>query len=551
MKEPTLQPNQTDKWSFNPVWIIPLLAIFVAGWMLYQDWSSRGPTVTIVTNNADGIEAGKTKVKVHNVDVGEVSQVKLSNDFEHALITIEMEKGTEKLLRQDTKFWVIKPRVGTEGISGLGTLLSGSYIEVEPGSKGDTPSRYTMLKQPPLSTEEDQGLRLKLVSKDIPKMSAGTPIHFHGFDVGHIESVDFDTQNQRITYRIFIRAPFNSLVNSSVQFWVTPGLAIQSSSKGLAVKMDSLETLITGGISFGVTANEDNGHAVSDMTQFTLYSSKEQATDNRYTQFINYMFLFDGNIGGLEVGAPVEFRGIRIGTVIQVPYHGLGFSEWNKTLHNPSIPVLARFEPQRLTGISGDDDMTIDDWKAMFKSQVELGIRASLSTSNLLTGSKIISVDYVVDPKPYTLTKVAGYPVFPTVPNGLASIGQKVSALLDKLNSLPLDKTVSSLNSTLTSADNTLKTLNKATKQLDELLASDSTKALPDDLVSTLRELERTLQDYQEEGSIGGKINNNLATLERTLNELQPVIRQLQQKPNSLIFDTSNAPDTIPSKGAK
>ncbi|WP_068713211.1 intermembrane transport protein PqiB [Vibrio tritonius] len=549
MTEPTLQSRPTTRFSFNPVWVVPLLALFVAAWMLYQDWDSQGPQVTIVANNADGIEAGKTKVKVHNVDIGEVTQVRLSDDFEHAIITIDLHKGSDKLLRQDTKFWVIKPRVGTAGISGLGTLLSGAYIEAEPGTDGDAKSQYTMLAQPPLATADDKGLRLQLVSKDIPKMTVGTPVHFHGFDVGHIEDVNFDPQKQNITYRLFIRAPFDTLVNDAVQFWVTPGLAIQSTSKGIAVKMDSLETLIAGGISFGTTEANAVGKPVKDMTSFTLYGSKEQATDNRYTQAIPFIFLFDGNIGGLEAGAPIEFRGVRIGTVQQVPFQGISIRDWSATMLNPVLPVLGRIEPQRLSNISTGDDMNINDWHQLLDNAIKRGFRASLTTSNILTGSKIISVDFDTHAKPVSKQQVAGFPVFPSVPNSFDNLGQKFSTLLDKLNELPLNDTMNSLDKTLQSANDTLNTLNRVSKQIDTLLAEPHTQQLPEQLTLSLQDLQRTLKTYQEEGAVGSQLQKSLGTLERTLNDLQPVLRQLQQKPNALIFESNAAPDTIPSKG--
>ncbi|WPC75206.1 intermembrane transport protein PqiB [Vibrio porteresiae] len=551
MTEPTLQSRPTTRFSFNPVWVVPLLALFVAAWMLYQDWDSQGPQLTVIANNADGIEAGKTKVKVHNVDVGEVTQVKLSDDFEHAIITIELQKGSDKLLRQDTKFWVIKPRVGTAGISGLGTLLSGAYIEAEPGTSGDAKREYTMLAQPPLSTADDKGLRLELVSKDIPKMTVGTPIHFHGFDVGHIEDVNFDPQQQNITYRLFIREPFDSLVSDAVQFWVTPGLAIQSSTKGIAVKMDSLETLITGGISFGTTEEGAVGKPVKDMTRFTLYESKEQATDNRYTQAIPFMFLFDGNIGGLEPGAPIEFRGVRIGTVQQVPFQGVSIRDWSATMLNPVLPVLGRIEPQRLSSLSTGEEMNLTEWRQLLDNAIKRGFRASLVTSNILTGSKIISVDFDAQAKPAKAEQVAGYPVFPSVPNSFDSLGQKFASLLDKLNNLPLNDTMNSLDKTLQSANDTLKTLNTVSKQIDTLLAAPHTQQLPEQLTLSLQDLQRTLKTYQEEGAVGSQLQKSLGTLERTLNDLQPVLRQLQQKPNALIFESNAAPDTIPTKGGQ
>lgn len=244
---------------FNAVWLVPVLALIVAGWMVYDNWADMGEKILLVAKSAEGIEAGKTKVKVHNVEVGEVQGVRLSENFKQALITVRMKQGTSGMLHSDAKFWVVKPRVGLKGISGLGTVISGAYIEMEPGRKGERISRFKMMSQPPLSTSEDKGIRLRLKSKELAKMSVGTPVHFHGYEVGHIEKVDFDIKTGAINYRIFIQAPYDSLVNDAVQFWLTPVISVKGSARGIEVRMDSLETLFWGGISFGLPRGRKPG----------------------------------------------------------------------------------------------------------------------------------------------------------------------------------------------------------------------------------------------------------------------------------------------------
>lgn len=547
MTEPTLHAQKLSKFNINPVWIVPLLAVLVAAWMLYQNWSNQGPQITIVANNADGIEAGKTKVKAHSVNVGEVSKVSLSKDFQHALITVDINKNSQAILGKNTQFWVIKPRVGSSGISGLGTLLSGAYIEVKPGTKGDALSQYTMLDRPPLSTAQDKGIRVVLVSKDIAKMSAGAPVHFHGYDVGHIEDVHFNTQNKSIVYQVFIRAPFDALVNSAVQFWVTPGFEINSSAKGVAVKMNSVETLINGGISFGST-HKQAATPVADMTQFPLFNSKEEAVNKRFDKVIPYLFLFDGSISGLEKGAPVEFRGIRVGTVVEVPFKVTSMEKWRQ-IKETAIPILVNIEVQRLTDIGANPNETLTAWRKMMDEIIGQGFRATLVTRNLLSGNKVISIDRVPNPQPLGPKEILGYPVFPTVASGFTNLEQKLTALLDKLNALPLGQTVTTLNQTLEQAGTSLRQINKVSVQLNAILANPQTQALPKHLVTSLQELQRTLHNYQQDGGVGMQLESSLSALERTLDDLQPVLKQIQQKPNSLIFEDSPAADTVPGQG--
>lgn len=539
----------TKRLHFNSIWLVPLVALVVAGWMLYQNWASQGPTIEVIAPNAEGISAGKTKVKARNVDVGEVTGIHLSDDYNHAVISIQMNSGTSQMLRDDTKFWVIKPRIGREGISGLGTLLSGAFIEMEPGHGEHSQTHFKMLPQPPLTTSDDKGIRLRLSSSGISKMDVGTPIHFHGFEVGYIEKVGFDIKSGDITYRVFIRAPYDSLVNSAVQFWLTPGLTVESSARGVQVKMDSLETLVSGGISFGVTKGSA-GKPVSDFTQFHLYASRDQAENHRYDKFIRYIFLFNSNVSGLEVGAPVEFRGIRIGTVTQVPYHGSSIAKIN-ALKSPAIPVLARIEPQRINADFNQEEIPLSSWRTMLTKHINHGLRASLETSNLLTGAKVIDLDFMAHPKKMETQQFAGYPTFPTVPGKFDQMENKLGTVLEHLADAPVGPTFVKLQQTIDQAKQTFASMNKTSEQLNKLIKSANSQQLPANLRQTLIQINQTLADYQRQGEMGQSVASNLQSLQQALDELQPLLRQLRAQPNSLIFNHPAPGDKQPPAGIK
>ncbi len=430
-------PNveSTRNFKFNTIWIVPLVALIVSGWMIYDNWAQKGPEITIIAKDADGLEVGKTKVKARNVDIGEVTNIKLSNDFTHAVITLQMNKGTQPLLRTNTKFWVVKPRVGAEGISGLGTLLSGAYINMEPGNEGAKKSQFQMLDKPPLSTVNDKGIRIKLFSTQSTKLEVGTPVHFRGYEVGYIEDVGFDIKRGAITYRLFIHAPYDALVNSNVRFWMTPGLSVKGTAKGLEVRVDSLQSLISGGISFGSIDEQKAPHPVKDLTEFQLFTSKQEAEDNRYDKFIYYVMLFHGSIAGLEVGTPIEYNGIQIGTVTQAPFRGASI-ETLDTETSPPIPVLVRIAPQRLEYNFNDSVLSLSKWKNKFKQAFEKGARATLNTSNILTGAKIVTVKYVKNAKPQKVLTFGKYNVFPTTSDSLATMQDKVEIILNKLAAL-------------------------------------------------------------------------------------------------------------------
>lgn len=540
-----LQENSQSirKVRFNSIWLVPLLALIVAGWMVYQNWSSEGPEITLTASNAEGLEAGKTKIKARNVDIGTVTQIRLSPDYNTAIITVRMNKDTDNMLHQDAKFWVVKPRVGKEGISGLGTLLSGAYIDMEPGESGEIASEFNVLEQAPLSTTEDKGVRLMLDSKGSSKLDVGTVVHFRGYDVGYVEKVGFDTAAGAITYQVFIKAPYDALVNSSVEFWLTPGISLKSSARGVELRVDSLETLLSGGISFGLVHHQKAGKEVEDLTQFHLYASKEDAENQYYNQFIDYVFLFDSDISGLTAGASLEFRGIRIGTVEQVPFTGLSMVELT-SLKQSAIPVLARIEPQRLN--NGDKDLSLQEWKALFKERIDSGFRATLKARNFLTGAKAINIDFYPNSKIEKPQKVAGLDVFPVINSGFSSIEKKVTEILDKLAQAPVNESLQSITDAMSNANDTLASMKATSENVDQLINQPGVQKLPDEVLSIMDKLSRILEAYQTNGEIGLPLKDNLKALEKSLNELQPLLRGLRNNPNSLIFDKKTQPDIQP-----
>ena len=248
--------------------------------------------------------------------------------------------------------------------------------------------------------------------------------------------------------------------------------------------------------------------------------------------------LFYGSVSGLESGSPVEYNGVRIGTVTQVPFAGATIDKL-RSVDNPPVPILVRIEPQRLETNLKDSVKDLDEWRSIFADSFKRGMRATLDTSNLLTGGKIVSVKFVKDAAPQQITHYGKYLLFPTTTASLATMQEKVEVILNKLAALPLDKTVNSLNSTLAE-------LNKVAKSTNELLSQQQTKQLPAKLSGTLDSLHSTLSDYKSEGVVGKKLEQSLTSLQRTLDELQPLIQEIRQKPNALIFGKPKRDDIEP-----
>lgn len=310
--------EQIKRWS--PVWIVPVVTLLIGGWILFYHFSHQGPRVTLITENAEGIEAGKTAIKSRSVNVGVVESAVLTDDLHHVEITARLNSGMEKLLHGDSVFWVVKPQVGREGITGLGTLLSGAYIELQPGSKNEQPEQYPLLDAPPLAPPDAKGIRITLDSKKAGQLNPGDPVLFRGYRVGTVETSSFDTDKRMMTYQLFISAPYDRLVTTNVRFWKDSGIAVDMSASGMRVEMGSLTTLFSGGVSFDVPEGWELGKAAENKADYHLFDDQRSIQDSLYTNHIDYLMYFTDSIRGLQVGAPVEFRGIRLGTVAEVPF---------------------------------------------------------------------------------------------------------------------------------------------------------------------------------------------------------------------------------------
>ena len=529
--------------SWSPVWIFPIVTALIGAWILFYHYSHQGPQVVLITTNAEGIEGGKTSIKSRSVDVGIVETAVLSDDLHHVRITARLNSGMEKLLRQDSVFWVVKPQIGRDGVSGLGTLLSGAYIELQPGSEGEHLEQYSLLDSPPLAPPDAKGIRITLDSKKAGQLNPGDPVLFRGYRVGSVETSNFDTNKRMITYQLFIAAPNDKLITNNVRFWKDSGIAVDFSSQGMSIQMGSLTTLFSGGVSFDVPEGLDWGTPVESGADYQLFDDQKDIQDSLYKENIEFIMLFKDSIRGLVAGAPVEFRGIRLGSVAQVPF----FTEkmQQKLDSNFRTPVLIRIEPERLKNIVGQETNIPNNITELIKS----GLRGSMKTGNLLSGALFIDFDFYPNEKlEKEANEIDGYPVIPTISVGLAQIQQKLLDTLDKVNNLPLNPMIQQATKTLNESQQTLKHLQQTLDNLNKLTSSQSMQQLPADMQKTLQELNRSMQGFQPGSAAYNKMVTDMQRLDQVLRELQPVLRTLNDKSNALVFEAKDKPDPQPKR---
>ena len=529
--------------GISPVWIVPLLALAVALWMVWQDTRGTGPTITVAVGDAEGIEAGKTQVKVRNVDVGQVTEVRLSEDFSSAVIEVAMNEGTERMLNPETRIWVVKPRIGRQGISGLGTLLSGAYIRLQPGDSKEQQSHFKALEQPPVTSQETPGRRLNLTSEGQTSVTVGDSVQYQGFTVGQVEQSEFQVDERQTRYQIFVKAPYDELITENTRFWLQRGVSIQWNSQGLDLALGSIESLLGASVTFGVPEGQPRGDKLTSEQEFELFESLEEAKQQGYIHGIDYVVLLDESIAGLEEGAPVQFKGVRVGTVREVPLRW--FPENGDEAPLKRNPILIRFEPERLRGLVADTD--IENWERRLPELFKQGLRANIRASNLLTNTLFVDVRFYPNAGEKSGDDIfAGYPVMPAMASDFTRLEEKLTALLDKFNQLPLEQGLNDFSAAMSSVDSTARKLDSVSESLAAIVEQPQMKQLPQLLQQNLIQLKELTGSFNEGSPTRQQLNQTLTEIEQLSRELKPVIELLQEQPNSLIFSPSIEPDPEP-----
>ena len=530
--------------KISAIWVIPILALFIGMWMLFQYINNKGTEITIIMPTAEGIKVGKTEIRSLNVKVGMVTDVTLSKNYDHIEIKAQMIKDSERMLNDKTQFWVVKPRVGSEGISGLDTILSGAYIQIQPGDSKTKKLTFEALDLPPVAPLGSKGKRVILSHNSAGKLSVGDPVSYQGFTVGRVEKTSFDLKAKKASYQLFIFEPYDDLLLSGSQFWLTSGVDVQLKADGLKVQVDSLQSLLSGGVTFGIPAGERVGTPfASDVVKLPLFDNYEQVQNGLYKQYVKFIMEFDETIRGLTVGAPVEYRGIRIGTVLQAPYDMMVPQGDTSSV---KIQVLIKIDLGRL--FSADRNLSLSTFQETIEKHFKNGLKGQLKSGNLLTGALFIDTEFDTPNPDFNITKVGEYDVFPTKKGGLAMVQEQISLFMDKFNKIPLNEVAGSMTKTMNSLNETLASANDTFDKLNDIISQKEIQAIPADVQTSLQQLQQTLAGFSPNSTMYNDLEKTLEKVEKVMLELQPVLKQINDKPNSLIFGEDQIDDPIPTK---
>ncbi len=443
------------------VWLIPLLALAIGGWLAFKAYSEKGPTIQIAFKTAAGLTAGKTEVRFKDVAIGKVTAIDVTEDLTGVRVTAALVAGAERYLTEGTHFWVERPRVTASQVSGLETLLSGAYIAIDPVQRGGSARHFVGLEQPPLFTTAEPGKQFVLRAPTLGSLNIGSPVYFRDIQVGQVVGHDLDADGRAVNIRIFVSTPQDALVDTNTRFWNASGLDFSLSSTGVQVQTQSLLSVLIGGVAFdNPDTLEAAGRPARDGEVFPLYASRAQAHEKTYLHKERYLMYFGGSVRGLSVGAPVELRGIKIGQVLDIQL------QLNAATQDFQIPVLVEIEPERIV-IVGDQSRIVAHQAV--EGLVERGLRAQLKTGSLITGELYVELDFHPTDRHQTLWQGQDLRIFPTVPAALDAIADKVNGVLDTVAALPLAQIGVDLRDAVAGAKGILasKELADAVKELD------------------------------------------------------------------------------------
>ncbi len=518
--------------KFSAIWIVPIVATLIGAWMIYFTWTNQGPLVEISFETATGIEAGKTKLKLKNVELGIVEEVRLSKNSAGVTITARMDLSAKPLLKEDTHFWVVRPRIGVGGISGLNTLVSGAYIEFAAGTEdAKRATKFVGLEAPPVTPVGTAGLHLTLDSSGNRALNVGDKITFHGLVVGSIEYVHFNVSERTTYYNAFIEAPFHTLITSNTRFWFNSALRLEFSADGVSLEVGSLQTLLGGGLSFDVPENMPRGELIEKRAFFQIYANKAAIHDKHYRQALPFIILVNESVRGLKPGAAVEYKGIRIGTVTRTD---IDYPELANLLDEQAqIPVMIELQPARMG--YADTEAAASTADARLREMIEQGLAANLVTGSYLTGSKYINLRQS-ELRPASIETFDLYTVIPTVGSQLGNILAQVETTLATVNDMPLDEVAINVNRLLIAGTAALKEIKNSAAELDTLLADPESHALVATLNAFLAGFEKLAADFSDGAPGYEELVRTLRVLQTSLGELGPVLDQVRRDPNSLIF---------------
>ncbi len=573
---PAPRLTEPNRFRLSLVWLVPIVAIVIGASLLIRNYLDTGPRIQIEFNTAEGLEAGKTEVRFKEVAVGRVEKVSLREDRSRVVATVQLDRSAAGMAREDTQFWVVRPRIGTAGISGLGTLLSGAYIGVDAGVSEVERSRFVGLEAPPFILRGEPGSSFVLLAEDLGSLDVGSPIYYRRTKVGRVVGYSLDPEKNELTVKIFVDAPYHTLVTPQTRFWNASGVDLTLNANGLTLDTQTLSSVLAGGVAFERLPSALPEQPAAAGTRFNLYNDRKSAIAPPDGEAVVARMVFDQSVRGLVVGAPVDFLGLEIGKVLRI--------QLQRDVKRRRFPVevMVDIYPQRLGNLRDTLLSPALDFDATKVAQAQEGVesaqssankvvqrlaaqglKAQMRTGNLLTGQLYIALDFFRDASGKTELAAApaqnpakgsakrrqqrrdersarladlaaeqaaanGIITLPTVAGTLSEIQPQLAQIVEKLSRIPFDAIGKDVQGTVNKANQAITQLTpEAVNAVMELQATLAK------VQGSLQRLDRNLLD--ETSPVQRQTEMTLAEVQRAAQSMRVLADYLQRNPQTLI----------------
>jgi paraquat-inducible protein B len=527
---PAAVPSRS-RWGRLPlVWLLPIVVTLAGLYVVIYEKLAQGVSIEIRFHNAEGLEANKTKIRYKEVDIGEVSDISVSKDRKEVIVKANIQRKARDYMVEDTRFWVVRPRVSASGITGLGTLVSGEYISADVGTSGVERDQFIGLETPPVITSNLPGREIVLHAEDLGSLSIGSLVFYRHVEAGQVVGYTLDPSGTGVTISIFVNAPFDSYVNGATRFWQASGVDMSITSDGVKLRTESLTSILQGGVAFQSLPGAEPSAVAADAT-FTLYSDQERAMRPTETETRSFVMFFRGSLRGLSGGAPVELHGINIGEVKTLDV------EYDSSSGSLRFPVVVELYPQRIRGKSKSAAVSATSGNAdaasrrLLDSLVAHGLRAELKTGNLLTGQQFVALDMHQDAPSDRVDWDEKPAIFPTISNGLDEIQDAVGTIARRLSKVPFDQLAYRLETTLGTLEQTLKNADRLLQNVDANLAPQVQATLAEAQAAMKNAKEMLSQDAPLQSDLG----STLLQVSRAAKSISALVDYLQRHPESLL----------------
>ncbi|MDD2501986.1 MAG: MlaD family protein [Geobacter sp.] len=541
-KQETAQPadipdaiiDRRRRSSAQLIWLIPVIALIVGLSLAVKAYIEKGPVITIRFKSGEGIEAGKTKIKYKDVQIGLVRSITIAKDRSSVLVTADLAKEAADFLKADTRFWVVRPRITGSSISGLGTLTAGSYIGMDVGKSKEDKTDFAGLETPPVVTMDMPGRQFVLHAADVGSLSVGSPLFYRHLQVGEVVSSDLDKDGETVVLRVFIRSPYDTFVRDSTLFWHASGIDFKLDANGMTVNTESLLSIVMGGIAFQTPDDFDEAPQAEQGRSFTLFSNKDEALKRPDSIVENYLLVFKESVRGLSVGAPVDLRGITVGEVTKIK------AELDPESKNVTMVVQIRFYPERLKPRSqaSSEQKSIADSHKLLDAMVKKGFRAQLKSGSLLTGQLYVALDFFPEATPARINWGRNPALLPTIGGNMAQFQTSLMKIVQKLEKMPLEELTSDARKTVQSLDATLKSADKLLKNIDTAVVPE-TRLMMEDVRKTLDGANKALAEVKQtmaaDAPLQVDLRDTLRELGRAAQSLRILGEYLERNPETLI----------------